>query len=104
VEPGYAFPDKFSWGYVVAGRLEYDNALGALNLLPHFTWSHDVKGVSPGPGGNFIEGRHALSVGLGASLRSKWDFDVSYTQYGGAGQYNLGNDRDFVAASIRYSF
>jgi len=104
VEPGYAFPDKFSWGYVIAGRLEYDNALGALNLLPHFTWSHDVKGVSPGPGGNFIEGRHALSVGLGASLRSKWDFDVSYTQYGGAGQYNLANDRDFVAASIKYSF
>jgi hypothetical protein len=104
VEPGYAFPDKFSWGYVIAGRLEYDNAIGALNLLPHFTWSHDVKGVSPGPGGNFIEGRHALSVGLGASLRSKWDFDVSYTQYGGAGQYNLVNDRDFVAASIKFSF
>jgi len=104
VEPRYAFPDKLSWGYVIAGRLEYDNALGALNLLPHFTWSHDVKGVSPGPGGNFIEGRHALSVGLGASLRSKWDFDVSYTQYGGAGQYNLANDRDFVAASIKYSF
>jgi hypothetical protein len=104
VEPGYAFPDKFSWGYVIAGRLEYDNALGALNLLPHFTWSQDVKGVSPGPGGNFIEGRHALSVGLGASLRSKWDFDVSYTQYGGAGQYNLVKDRNFVAASIKYSF
>jgi hypothetical protein len=104
VEPGHAFPDKFSWGYVIAGRLEYDNALGALNLLPHFTWSQDVKGVSPGPGGNFIEGRHALSVGLGASLRSKWDFDVSYTQYGGAGQYNLVKDRSFVAASIKYSF
>jgi hypothetical protein len=29
---------------------------------------------------------------------------VSYTQYGGAGQYNLLNDRDFVAASIKYSF
>ena len=25
-------------------------------------------------------------------------------QYGGAGQYNLLNDRDFVAASIKYSF
>jgi len=29
---------------------------------------------------------------------------VSYTQFGGAGQYNLLNDRDFVAASIKYSF
>ena len=104
VEPGYAFPDKLSWGYVIAGRLEYDNVIAAWNLLPHATWQHDVKGVSPGPGGNFIEGRHALTVGLGASLRARWDFDVSYTQFGGAGQYNLLNDRDFVAASIKYSF
>ena len=27
------FPTKFSWGYVVAGRLEYNNVIGALNLL-----------------------------------------------------------------------
>ena len=98
------FPTKFSWGYVIAGRLEYNNVIGALNLLPHATWVHDVTGVSPGPGGNFIEGRHAVTAGLGASLRSKWDFDVSYTQYGGAGQYNLLKDRNFVAASIKYSF
>jgi hypothetical protein len=98
------FPTKFSWGYVIAGRLEYNNVIGALNLLPHATWVHDVTGVSPGPGGNFIEGRHAITAGLGASLRSKWDFDVSYTQYGGAGQYNLLKDRNFVAASIKYSF
>jgi hypothetical protein len=98
------FPTKFSWGYVIAGRLEYNNVIGALNLLPHATWVHDVTGVSPGPGGNFIEGRHAVTAGLGASLRSKWDFDVSYTQYGGAGQYNLLKDRNFIAASIKYSF
>jgi hypothetical protein len=104
VEPGYAFPDKFSWGYLIAGRLEYDNVIAAWNLLPHVTWQHDVKGVSPGPGGNFIEGRHSVTVGLGASLRAKWDFDVSYTQFGGAGQYNLLKDRNFAAASIKYSF
>src|SRR6266480_5098911 len=57
------FPNLVEPGYVVAGRLEYDNAIGALNLLPHFTWQHDVKGVSPGPGGNFLEDRHALTVG-----------------------------------------
>jgi Protein of unknown function (DUF1302) len=98
------FPTKFSWGYVIAGRLEYNNVIGALNLLPHATWVHDVNGISPGPGGNFIERRHAITAGLGANLRSKWDFDVSYTQYGGAGGYNLLKDRNFVAASIKYSF
>ncbi len=104
VEPGSAFPDKVSWGYVIAGRLEYNNLVGAWNLLPHLTWTHDVKGVSPGPGGNFLEGRHALTVGADANLRARWDFDVSYTQFGGAGRYNLLNDRNFVAASVKLSF
>jgi hypothetical protein len=103
-EPGSAFPDRFSWGYVAAGRLEYDNVISAWNLLPHFTWSQDVKGVSPGPGGNFVQGRHATTLGVTASTREKLDFDVSYTHYGGAGQYNLLNDRDFVAASVKFSF
>ncbi len=103
-EPGSAFPTSTSWGYVVAGRLEYANLIASWNILPHFTWSQDVSGISPGPGGNFIEGRHALTLGVGASLRSKWDLDVSYTQYGGAGQYNLVNDRDFITANVKYSF
>lgn len=104
VEPGEAFPTATSWGYVLAGRLEYDGLLGAWNVLPHFSWQHDVNGTSPGPGGNFVEGRHALTLGVGANLHARWDLDVSWTQFGGAGRFNLLNDRDFVAASIKYSF
>jgi hypothetical protein len=104
VEPGSAFPTGFAWGYVVAGRLEYDNVFASLNILPHLTWAQDVSGVSPGPGGSFVDGRHAVTVGVGANLRATWDFDVAFTHYGGAGQYNLLNDRDFVAASVKYSF
>jgi hypothetical protein len=103
-EPGSAFPSSWSWGYVAAARLEYANLIPAVNVLPHVTWAHDVKGISPGPGGNFLEGRHALTLGVGANLHQRWDFDVSYTQYGGASHYNLLNDRDFIAASIKYSF
>jgi uncharacterized protein DUF1302 len=104
VEPGWAFADKLSWGYVVAGHLEYDNVIAEWNLTPHVFWSQDVTGISPGPGGNFVAGRHAVTAGLGASLHSRWELDLSYTQYGGAGQYNLLNDRDFIAASIKVSF
>jgi Protein of unknown function (DUF1302) len=104
LEPGSAFATKLAWGYVIAGRLEYDNVVGNWNLLPHVTWAQDVNGVSPGPGGNFIAGRHGVTAGLGANLRAKWDFDVYYTHFGGAGQYNQLNDRSFVAASIKYSF
>ena len=104
VEPADRFPTRTSWGYVLAGRLEYPSLLGAWNVLPHFSWQHDVNGTSPGPGGNFVEGRHALTLGVGANLQSKWELDASWTQFGGAGRFNLLNDRDFVAASIKYSF
>jgi Protein of unknown function (DUF1302) len=43
-------------------------------------------------------------MGLTASLHNRWEFDVSYSNYGGAGQYNLLNDRDFIAASVKVSF
>jgi hypothetical protein len=104
LDPGSRFPDRTSWGYVFGGRLEYANLIGPWTLLPHFTWQQDVHGTTPGPGGNFIQGRHALTVGMGASLEAKWELDASYTEFGGAGIYNLLRDRDFAEASIKYSF
>jgi hypothetical protein len=103
-EPESAFPTQNAWGYVVAGRLEYNNAIGAVNVIPRFSFSHDVDGVSPGPGGNFIEDRKGATIGLGFQYRFNWEFDVSYTSFFGAGRYNLLNDRDFVAANIKYTF
>ncbi|HEY0788689.1 MAG TPA: DUF1302 family protein, partial [Thermoanaerobaculia bacterium] len=103
-EPADAFADPDSWGYQLAGRLDYNNAIGPVNLSPRFAWQHDVEGNSPGPGGNFVEGRQALTTGVAASYLSSWEFDLSYTMYQGAGRYNLINDRDFVAAVIKYSY
>jgi len=103
-EPASAFPTSNAWGYVLAGRLEYNNAIGAVNMVPRFSFAQDVNGVSPGPGGNFIEGRKALTVGLGFQYRFNWELDVSYTNFSGAGRYNLINDRDFVAANLKFSF
>jgi len=98
------FADPTSWGYRLVGRLVYNNAIGAINLIPRFGWQHDVKGVTPGPGGNFIEGRQALTLGLGAEYLSRWQLDLSWTNYAGAGRHNLINDRDFVGVALKYSF
>ncbi len=103
-EPVSAFPTASAWGYVVAGRAEYNNVIAAVNMVPRFSFSQDVSGISPGPGGNFIEGRKGLTLGLGLQYRFNWELDVSYTSFFGAGRYNLLNDRDFVAANIKYSF
>ncbi len=98
------FADPFSWGYRLAGRLSYNNAIGAWSLNPRFGWQHDVKGVTPGPGGNFIEGVKALTIGISAEYQNAWQVDLSYTDYSGAGRWNLVNDRDFIGGFIKYSF
>jgi hypothetical protein len=103
-EPSSVFPTSDSFGYVVAGRADYNNAIGAINMVPRFSYAQDVAGISPGPGGAFLEGRKALTVGLGFQYRIKWELDLSYTNFFGAGRYNLLNDRDFVGANIKYSF
>ena len=98
------FADDFSWGYRLVGKLDYNNAIGAWKLSPRFAWQHDVKGVSPGPGGPFLEGVKSFSVGLTADFQNAWQLDVSYTSYSGAGRWNLTNDRDFVGGFVKYSF
>lgn len=104
VEPQSRFADATSWGYRMAMRADYPNLIHSWNINPRLTWQQDVSGTSPGPGGNFVEGRYALGLGVEANLENRWIFDVSYTQYGGAGRYNELGDRDFVAATIKYSF
>jgi len=98
------FADDFSWGYRLVSRLTYNNAIGAWSLAPRISWQHDVDGVTPGPGGSFIAGRKALSVGIQAGYQNAWQIDLSYTQYSGASRYNLIHDRDFIGGFIKYSF
>lgn len=103
-QPG-GFPNDFSWGYRLAARLDYNNAWGTpLTFSPRIAFTHDVNGITPGPGGNFIEGRKSVTIGAAADYLSKWLFDLSYTSYFGGGSYNLIHDRDFVQVAARYSF
>ncbi len=103
-EDSSAFADATSWGYRAVARFDYNNAIGAIALSPRVAWSHDVDGNSPVPGGNFLEHRKAVTVGLEANYQNAWTADLSYTDFFGAGRYNLINDRDFVSFNVKYSF
>ncbi|MFW5927344.1 MAG: DUF1302 domain-containing protein [Wenzhouxiangella sp.] len=96
---------SFSWGYRLVVAPTY-NAIfdSGWNMTPRLAFNHDVTGVSPGPGGNFIEGRKQVTLGLGFNYQSRWSLDFSYTNFFGAGKNNLLGDRDFVSASVSYSF
>jgi hypothetical protein len=98
------FADDFSWGYRLVSRLTYNNAIGAWSLSPRISWQHDPKGNTPAPGGSFLEGRQALSIGIQAGYQNAWQVDLSYTQYSGASRYNLIHDRDFIGGYIKFSF
>ena len=103
-EPSSSFPTATSWGYRLIAQLTYDNVIDAVNLTPRIQWAHDVDGISPQPAGPFREGRKAVSIGLKATYLEEWEADVSYTTFFGAGGYNLINDRDFISATLKYSF
>lgn len=99
------FPTAFSWGYRVAARADYANAFGTpLTFSPRVAFNHDVNGISPGPGGNFMEDRKSLTVGVEANYLNQWVFDLSVTYFYGAEDFNQIHDRDFASFSVRYSF
>jgi hypothetical protein len=104
VEKNTNFGSEFSWGYRLLANLTYDNLIGAWSVTPRIGWAQDVTGNTPGPGGNFIEGRETISLGVRGVLQNKWQLDLGYTKFQGAGQHNLIRDRDFIAFSASLSF
>jgi hypothetical protein len=118
------FLTSTSWGYRLAARMEYNNALLGGNITPRLAWAHDVKGVGP----TFNEGSKSISVGAAWDYQRQWQVDVQYTGYFGGREY-CGTDvppagqavppgqsasycssafpladRDFYSISVSYSF
>ena len=114
------FATKTSWGYRLAGRLDYPNALFSGALAPRVAWAHDVHGVGP----NFNQGVKALSLGVAWDYQRKWVVDLQWTMFSGGRTYcgtdvsgvpptqpasfcssaNPLKDRDFASAVVSYSF
>ena len=97
------FTTATSWGYRGRAIWEYPDVFAGVNLKPNVAWSHDVNGYSPGPGGNFEEGRKAVSLGRDAEYQNTYTASLAYTNFFG-GDYNTSVDRDFVALSFGANF
>jgi hypothetical protein len=102
--PGGAFADKFSWGYQVLGRLDYNNLLPNINMQPSVAFTHDVRGNTPLPLGNYVRDRKSVNVAVEFTYRNAWSLELRYVNFFGAGRYNLLSDRDFFASTVKYSF
>jgi hypothetical protein len=114
------FATRASWGYRLLARMDFADAFYSATVSPRIAFSHDVSGVSP----SFNQGVKAITLGLGFAFLQDWQADLSYTNYFGGRTYagidplanaagqpqsyassaNPLKDRDFVAASLSYSF
>jgi len=103
-EPASAFADKFSWGYQLVGRLDYNNVFKGVNVSPVLIFTHDVSGNTPTPMANFIHGRMSITAGAEFTFQNAWSVDLRYVNFFGGGRYNLISDRDYVSCNLKYSF
>jgi hypothetical protein len=103
-ESSEAFADDFSWGYQLVGRLDYNNLFAGINVSPLVVFAHDVGGNTPLPLGNFLHGRKTVTIGADFTYQNAWAFEFRYVNFSGAGRYNLLGDRDYVSATLKYSF
>jgi hypothetical protein len=102
--PYSAFADKFSWGYQVLGRLDYNSLFAGVNVSPTVAFTHDVKGNTPLPLGNFVHDRKSINLSVEFTYRNAWSLELRYVNFFGASRYNLLADRDYFASTVKYSF
>ena len=85
-------------------KLDYNNLFAGINVSPSLAFAHDVSGNTPLPLGNFLHNRKTLTVGADFTFQNQWAFEVRYVNYFGGGTYNLISDRDYVSATLKFSF
>jgi hypothetical protein len=102
--PLSAFADKFSWGYQVLARLDYNSLFAGVNVQPTIAFTHDVSGNTPLPLGNYVKDRKSVNLSVEFTYRNAWSLELRYVNFFGAGRYNLLGDRDYFASTIKYSF
>ena len=83
---------------------DLDRLLVVQMVSPRIAFNHDVEGTTPGPGGNFLEGRKSGTLGVEANYLNKLVFDLSWTAFFGGGHFNQISDRDFASFTVKYSF
>jgi len=97
------FVTETSYGYRARVSADYTDVFAGVNLKPMMSWSHDVEGYAPQPGGAFQEGQQTLGLSVEASYLSMYNAAISYTQYMG-GDYSTVSDRDFASISMGVQF
>ena len=98
-----SYISRTSWGYRLALSGRWDDAFAGVALHPSINYAEDVDGNSYA-GGNFIEGRKSMTLGLKATYLNNTEASIAYTEFWDAGQSNQLRDRDNISMNVKYSF
>lgn len=93
-----------SYGYRLVTLMRYENAFMGANVEFLNTFFHDVEGVGPGLGQNFVEGRKQILSGVRVDYLSRFIGELRYTWFTGGGIRDSLRDRDNMFLSLGYLF
>jgi len=102
--PQYA--TDWSTGYVMRLGVDYNNAFNTpFTVSPYLAWRQDLVGWSPGPNtANYQQGLKQVGIGVGVDYQSTWRANIAYVNTFSNDWTVQMTDRDYVQASLSYSF
>jgi len=98
-------PTELSYGYRAVARFAYNNLIPGAVFEPSIIFFHDLKGITPAPQANFIEGRRIANVGLVLRFPNQLQLGAGYeAKFGSNIREYLERDRDRILFYGTYSF
>lgn len=99
---GYGTQD--SAGYRLVALTRYDDAFLGVNMEILTALFHDVYGVAPGVGQNFVEDRIQVIGGLRFDYLNTYSAELRYTWYYDGAELDNLRDRDNLLVYVGYQF
>lgn len=99
---GFGTPESYGYRFVTLVR--YDSAFFGANVEFLNSLFHDVHGVGPGLGQNFVEGRKQILSGIRVDYLSRFIGEVRYTWFTGGANRDQLRDRDNLFLFLGYQF
>jgi len=98
-------PTALSYGYRAVARLAYNTLIPGAVFEPSLIFFHDLKGITPAPQTNFIEGRKVANLGLVLRFPNELQLGAGYeAKFGSTIREYLERDRDRILLYGSYSF
>lgn len=98
------FGTDISYGYRFVTLTKYNDAFLGVNLEFLAAMFHDVKGIAPGLGQNFVEGRKQILGGVRWDFLTNYTGEVRYTWFTGGKGRDATSDRDNILVWLGYQF